>query len=499
MPEEQTPVPRPLVVRREAPVVPAGFLQGRPFVFYEALAVDTYPRVWVSDQSEALLGFPAHAFMDTPGLWEARLHPVDRSAVLRAYRSLEPGEMLAVDYRWMTRDGKDLWLRDQAVLVDGKLRGSWLDLSEVKAWERRFLESQPMASVGRLASAFAHDLNNLLTAVLGYAELAGLDALPPETSSNISELVKGSHRASELARFLLLHCRRAKPVIQPLDLGVFLSEHADFFRDCLGSAIELVVVQPSQPFLIQADPRHLELMLVHLAMNAREAMPRGGRWRLEAVPPPSAADEASCSLSRFGGLLVKDTGSGLPQNILDQIQKNSFSALSDGIGAGLVTLKSVIKQAGGLFEVESSPGEGLLYRLWFPLVREVPLADDPSPPPERPSRTTVLLATEDDTLGQLTRRVLAQEGFPVALGAWDGGMTEAGLVIAEINPDSPSAEAYHRQWKSSLTHPRLLLLVEPLDRARWQLAFGLGEDAILTKPFKGEELVRRIRHLLSGG
>jgi PAS domain S-box-containing protein len=314
-----------------------------------------------------------------------------------------------------------------------------LDISERRSLEEQFRQSQKMEAVGRLAGGVAHDFNNLLTVIIGYNESLGFDEVLSEDARDAVQQIKlASERAAVLTRQLLAFSRRQ--VLQPrtLDLRDVTRQVAPMLRRLMGEDVELVTVWSAEPAVVRADPGQIEQVLMNLAVNARDAMPQGGRLTLHIEPVEFGAPFVEAHPYVVAGsyvqITVTDTGTGMLPETKLRVFEPFFTTKpqGQGTGLGLAMVYGIVKQSGGYIWVESEPGAGAAFRIALPVSR-TPLTGDGSSEAAEPAggSETVMLVEDEDALRHLDRQILMRYGYRV-LHARSG--PEA-LALAQAHPE----------------------------------------------------------------
>ena len=346
-----------------------GLVEGIEAIVWEADA-HSFNFTFVSPRAVEVLGFPIEDWYE-PGFWLARLHPEDRE---RTYAACLESVEEAVDhellYRMLNAAGEPVWLRDlvRVETVDGEvelLRGVMMDVTaqvEAEAERERLEEdlrqAQRLDAVGRLAGGIAHDFNNLLTAISGYAELALADAGSESVRAELRHIQDASNRAASLTRQLLAFSRRQQLQPEVIDLNEVVVEMAGMLQRLIGTQVELVIDLGPELKLTLADPTQVQQILLNLAVNARDAMPVGGRLEISTA-------NVERDGQAFVALTVSDTGVGMDELTREQAFDPFFTTkpVGEGTGLGLATVHGIAKQSGGDVEVESEPGKGTLFRI----------------------------------------------------------------------------------------------------------------------------------------
>ncbi len=294
------------------------------------------------------------------------------------------------------------------------------DVTERRELEERLRQAQKMEAIGRLAGGMAHDFNNLLTVITGYSDMLLEDpgASPTQCAQ---EIRNAGERAAALTRQLLTFSRRQ--VLQPrvLNLNETVGNMEGLLRRLLGENLDLVLVPGEALGSVKADPTQIEQIIMNLAVNARDAMPRGGRLVIETANV--SLDEASCnndtgvSPGSYVRLRVSDNGQGMNEQIRARLFEPFFTTKDKGkgTGLGLATVYGIVKQSGGAISVESEPNKGSVFTIHFPLVAEKSDAIQTGPSPQRGSKGSgvVLLVEDEQAVRALARSILESGGYTV--------------------------------------------------------------------------------------
>ena len=378
--------------------------------------------LYVSPAYERVFGRPRDEIYARPEAWLDAIHPDDRPAARAAADRFRRGESGEVEYRVVRPDRSVRWVRDAGFPVRDqagqvvRVAGVAHDFTAHRELEEQYRQAQKMEAVGRLAGGIAHDFNNLLTAILGFSDVA-LEALPAGSpaGSAVEEVRKASKRAAGLTRQLLAFSRRQ--VLQPraVDLNAVVADLGRMLRRVLGPDVELVTDLAPTLHPVLADPGQLEQALTNLVVNARDAMPRGGRV---------AVRTADVGAGRPGGrpgpyvlLEVTDTGVGMADEVRARIFEPFFTTKppGHGTGLGLAMVQGFVEQSGGSVEVESAPGRGATFRVYLPRAdRPAPAGGSHADIRVAPAGGETVLVVEDEpAVRALTVRVLRGRGYTV--------------------------------------------------------------------------------------
>jgi PAS domain S-box-containing protein len=391
-------------------------------------------------------------------------------------------------------------------------------LRELQSTQGELIQAQKMEAIGRLAGGIAHDFNNLLTAIGGYTQLLleRFTASDP-ARADLEEIKKATGKAGALTRQLLAFSR--KQVLQPrvLDLNEVIAGMQTMLRRLIGEHIELEASLAPQLGRVKADPLQLEQVIMNLAINAADAMPRGGRLILETddveVEPglEPAAPELRPGL--YVLLAVSDDGVGMDFDTQGRLFEPFFTTKppGKGTGLGLSTVYGIVAQSGGNVQAYSRPGYGSSFKVYLPRVPDpdLPAAAPPSPGPAQGSRggETVLLVDEDAAARDLMSKVLGARGYTVleadqaeaALAQADGRGAQVQLVISDvILPGGVGGKALAGLLASR--HPAMrFLFVSGFTAGAVRHGGLLPESArFLQRPFGPEALARAVREALDG-
>ena len=387
------------------------------------------------------------------------------------------------------------------------------DVTREVELEDQLRQAQKMEAVGRLAGGIAHDFNNLLTAILGNAELA-LARMPPDdpVRTDIEEIKTASGRAAALTSQLLAFGRRQ--VLHPriMDINHVVREQARLLRRLLGEQVEMDLQLETAPWLVRADPTQLEQVIMNLAINARDAMERGGRLTISTSnlavdrdrPPPH-----HLPAGRYVRLQVTDTGIGMDERIRAHLFEPFFTTKprGKGTGLGLATVYGVVKQSEGHIAVESMPGAGSTFSIFLPAVagQAEPWPGTAARPPETESGTeTVLLVEDEEQVRRVARVVLERQGYQVletdrpsqALEIARRHLGGIGLLLTDVSMPEMNGDELAARMQSVRPGLRVLFMSGHPDSSRGLRHMVAGGRLFLKKPFTQEELTRKVREVL---
>ena len=476
--------------------------------------------IWYSPRLKELLGFTDAEFPDVLGSWMSRLHPDDLDRVRKAIEAhLDRRVPFNIEYRLRVKSGEYRWFAavGQAVWDHQgrpvRMAGSLRDLTEKRRLEEQFYHAQKMEAVGRLAGGIAHDFNNLLTAMMGYADLVldQIGALGP-LAHEVEQIIAGGRRAASLTRQLLAFSRKQVLTPEVLSLTTVVADAERMLRRVIGAHIELSTAMDSELGLVNADPSQIEQIIMNLALNARDAMPGGGRLTLETqnvdLDQHYAQIHPEVTAGRYVMLAVSDTGSGISPEVQERIFEPFFTTkeVGRGTGMGLAAVFGIVKQSGGHIEVCSEPGRGATFRIYLPRLIDTTVAPKvPAPRGHNPRGTETILIVEDDTaVRQLTNRILTNCGYRVfeaangaeALAICERTAEPLDLMITDVV--MPKIGGHELVERVSTLRPGLSILYisgYPDGAILNQGGIAAGTQ-FLQKPFTPQNLARRVRDIL---
>jgi signal transduction histidine kinase/two-component SAPR family response regulator len=460
----------------------------------------------------------------TIGEWEERIHPDDRARVMEGYDRLPTQGALAIEYRWRAADGEYRHFLEQTMVLglDGEalteIVGSVLDISERKALEGQLLQAQKMEAIGKLTGGIAHDFNNLLAAVLGGLGLIERRCELPESGKRILDMTRhAADQGAELVRRLLAFSRRQQ--LEPVAVATAELPRTmnDLMTHTLGGLVRVDWRVPEDAWRALVDLNQLELALMNLVINARDAMPEGGAIIVSAENRTiDFGGELGLTPGDYVVLAVTDTGTGIPADILDRVTEPFFTTkeVGRGTGLGLSMVYGFAQQSGGTLRIESVVGQGTRIQIWLPRASETTRSEQRRQPeaPVAPAEGTplrVLLIDDNEQVRTVTGEMLLDSGHVVTGAA---GGAEA-LAMLEREPDGFDVVVtdYAMPLVSGLEVIRLARNLRPALPALLVTGYAdldslSGRPAdicVLSKPFDHRTLIEAVedcaRATLSGG
>jgi PAS domain S-box-containing protein len=486
--------------------------------------VDEHARaLYVSPSYEWTLGYSPEELYAMPDLWPL-VHPADLAWVREQFAEVtrRPTVTLPRPLRAVTKDGR---VRNVALtLTDrrhdpavGGVIGNGRDVTEEQVLEAQLRQAQKMEAIGRLAGGVAHDFNNLLTVIQGYSDfIIAASAAGDERREEAGEIRHAAGRAALLTQQLLAFSRKQVLRPQVLDLGAVVGEVSRMLRRLIGEDVALDLRLAPDTGAVYLDAGQLQQVLMNLAVNARDAMPLGGRLTIETgaadVEREEPALPAPLAPGRYVRLAVRDTGTGMSPEVLSRIFEPFYTTKEPGkgTGLGLSTVYGIVTQSRGHLRVDSAPDRGTTFELFFP--RAGAAAPTPTPARRVPAHggaETVLLVEDDAMLRRLAEATLERAGYRVLAaasgadalrlaagrGASDGAID---LVITDVVMPGMPGPALAQRLEAA--HPGIRVLYMSGYADDTMARHGVSEERVsfLAKPFTPDELTRRVREVLDG-
>ncbi len=483
----------------------------------------------VSPEYATMLGYDPAEFQESYAGWIDRMHPDDRDRVTGTYRSYIRGDILSyeAEYRQRTRSGDYKWILSLGKIVawdaEGnplRMLGTHKDITERKlaAAEKERLESQlrqaqKMESVGRLAGGVAHDFNNMLSVILGYAELTKSKLPDGHPLVNyLSEIEKAGIYSRDITRQLLTFSR--KQIIEPMlvNLNDRITGTKKTLARLIGEDIDLRFYPKTDLDMVRIDVSQFDQILMNLAVNSRDALPDGGKLTIETSHV--TLDEAYCRkhlgfiLGDYVMLAVSDNGTGMDRETLSHLFEPFYTTkeVGKGTGLGLATVYGIVKQNNGFINVYSEPGQGTSFKIYFPRISEEEKEESgKARKPEVTTGTGTILLVEDDAMVRgMTAEILEEIGYTVliadnprkALLLCENRDTCIDLLITDVvMPDMKGTEL--RDRIESL-RPGTKVLFMSGYTTNSIVHHGVLEEGVnfIQKPFTIQDLAAKVRHVI---
>jgi PAS domain S-box-containing protein len=473
--------------------------------------------VYVSNQLERFLGRRA---ADQVGRTDLQVWPPETARQLQdndqAVRS--SGRASEVEEVLPRADGAPShWLVLRFPFQDASgaklLGGVALEITERKRLEEQFLQSQKMEAVGRLAGGVAHDFNNLLTVITGFCELLlRTHDLDDPSRALVEEILRSGERAATLTRQLLAFSRKQMLLPQVISFNAVVADMEKMLRRVIGEDIDLVTVPGPDLGHVLADKGQLAQVILNLVVNARDAMPRGGKLTLETAnvyfDEAYAATHPEVRAGAHVMLAVSDTGCGMTEEVRAHVFEPFFTTKEPGkgTGLGLATVFGIVKQSGGHITVYTEAGVGTTFKLYLPLVGERSRKMQPEiAVRELPQGTETILLVEDaDPVRALAREVLHRSGYTIlearhgleALVVAEQFQGKIDLLVTDVVMPQMGGPELARLLRAARPETKVLYLSGYTDDAVLRHGLLEGETAFVQKPFAMAMLARKVREVL---
>lgn len=408
--------------------------------------LDAWPHAprFVSGNFQALTGFTFDALTAEPGRWMERVHPDDQARVLAALAQREEGRGYAVEYRWRTADGLYRHFLDQAVLLHDtqgqplEYAGTLFDVTDRKELESQLLHARKMDALGQITGGIAHDFNNLLAAILAGLEMLELRVdMKPEHRKLFGTTRRAAEQGAALVSRLLAFARKQKLEPASVDVAALSGAVAQLLEHTLGGMVMLEWHMDDGLWNPYADRGQLELALMNLAINARDAMPDGGTIRITGRN--AHGSQFGLTEGDYVVLAVTDSGCGIAPDDLERVAEPFFTtkSIGKGTGLGLSMVYGFARQSGGMVRIKSELGEGTTVEIWLPRAAEMPPveeADTPAVKDKTPrangEQQHILLVDDHDGVRTTTVTLLEELGYRVT--ALPDGTQATGMPNEEL-------------------------------------------------------------------
>lgn len=385
-----------------------------------------------------------------------------------------------------------------------------VDVTQERELALRLVQSQKLEAVGRLAGGVAHDFNNLLTVIKGHCDLLQAGICASQQTESINAIRAAGQRAARLTRQLLSLSKHAQVRAENINLHEHLEKSREFIRSLLGAGIQLEMSLTENVNQVRADPGQFEQTIMNLVLNARDAMPQGGRLRVELVNyiRDGQIDPLVPEMQpgNYVHLRIEDTGTGMASEVKARIFEPFFTTkeVGRGTGLGLAVVHGAIQQAGGYIAVTSNPGQGSTFHLFYPACADSVTATSPETAiPVSLNVGTILLVEDEDCVRKIVRLSLEKQGCnvtecgsPEAALAFIETHATIDLLVTDVVMPNMRGPDLARAIRESIPNLKVLYMSGYADES-----IGLKHalrpcDDFLQKPFSPTELVKRVRRLL---
>ncbi len=467
----------------------------------------------------SVTGYTTEEYEADPGLWLRMVFEEDRELVVEQSRSIIAGSPAApFEHRLIHKDGSLHWVRNTPVPRygrDGRLAaydGLITDITAIKTLENQLRQAQKMEAVGQLAGGVAHDFNNILTAIIGYANLL-LMKMPGEAAgrSYVEQILSSAERAGNLTRSLLTFSRKQIIELRPVNLNEVIRRVEKLLTRVIGEDIEFRTRLGGDELIILADSVQIEQVLMNLATNARDAMPNGGILQIETdvveLGEEFIRSHPYAKPGSYGLITVTDTGFGMDETIKRRIFEPFFTtkAMGKGTGLGLAMVYGIIKQHNGYIHVYSEPGRGATFKMYLPLsTSSVEVKSQLDAGVLVGGNETVLLVEDDESVRAMTKKVLEDFGYRVieaadgeeAVRVFKENRESVELLILDIIMPKKNGKETYEEIKTIKPGIKALFTSGYTADIIEQKGFlGIGLDFI-GKPSAPAVLLRKVREIL---
>ncbi len=475
-----------------------------------------------------MLGYTPDEMLGQP-LWKFIAEEEAAREKIKAKLSGATQDGKPLERTYKRKDGTTLPVIVEDALIrdaDGKITGihaTIRDISEHKRVEKEMADlqeqlrqSQKIEAIGRLAGGVAHDFSNLLTVIKGYTQLSLIDVKEKTPLwENIQEIQKATQRATDLTRQLLAFSRRQILDPKVLDLNSLIRDTEKMLHRIIGEDIELITLLSADLGRVKTDPNQIEQVIFNLAVNARDAMPSGGKLTIETANVESDEDYTHAHVGVIPGhyvrLSVSDTGVGMSQEVQEKAFDPFFTTKDKGkgTGLGLSTVYGIVIQSGGKIWVYSEPGHGTTFKIYFPAIEgELDALNGKREPDSSPvGSETVLLVEDEPSVRDLAKRLLKQQGYRVLEAAngeealrlvQENGGEKIHLLLTDVVLPRMGGKEVAGQLKVFLPDLRVLYTSGYTDHAIVHHAVPDPGMHFLQKPFSLETLSQKVREVLDG-
>jgi len=425
-------------------------------------------------------------------------------------------------YTALRKDGSTFRAEVSASLVTfqdrSAIQGILRDVTEKEKLERELLQAQKMEAIGTLAGGVAHDFNNLLQGILGYTQmlLISRDESDPDTS-NLEQIERAAKRASELTQQLLAFSRKVESKMRPVNLNEEVKQVEKLLRRTIPKMIDIELHLEERLHVINADPSQLQQVMMNLGINARDAMPEGGRLVIETEK--AVLDEEYCKANlgarpgKYVQLSISDTGSGMDRTTIQHIFEPFFTTkgVGRGTGLGLAMVYGIVKSHGGYIVCHSEPGKGTCFKIYFPVIEGDPTEAQPEAKGYKPvsegGSETILLVDDEEILRDVGKEILENFGYTVLL-ARDGESAlelcreksdDIALVILDLMMPGIGGKRCLEEILKTNPETKVVIASGYSGNGHAKDALDIGARAFIKKPYEINQMLEVVREVLDQG
>ncbi|MBI4831684.1 MAG: response regulator, partial [Candidatus Lindowbacteria bacterium] len=499
-------------------------LESLPVACFISEADGNYGAIYVTENIKNITSFLPEDFTSKSSFWADRIHPEDAPVIFEGLKKLSEKRYHEHQYRWQVADGSYKWFYESLRLIEspeGKHHcvGMMQDITERKkaenemaALEEQFWQAQKMEAIARLTGGIAHDFNNLLTVIIGYCQLCLMELRDSDPlRENIEEMGKAANRAANLTRQLLAFSRRQVMEMSILNLNELLADLDKMLCRVIGEDVELAIMPASDLGTVKADPGQIEQVILNLVVNARDAMPCGGKLTIGTanveLDEIYARNHSGAKPGSYVMLSVSDTGAGMDQETKEKIFEPFFTTKEKGkgTGLGLATVHGIVKQSGGDIWVYSEPTKGTTFKIYLPRVDEEPAyADEKESGEFARGNETVLLVEDEEGVRKLVMLILQTQGYNVLEAAHAGDALFAceqhtgpiHLVLTDVVMPEMSGPELAKRLSQIRPDMKVIYMSGYTDDAIVHHGVLQKEMDYIQKPYTVEKLTRKIRQVL---
>jgi len=474
--------------------------------------------VYESPSHMRVLGYPEGHLIGMNGF--DLIHPDDIERVQKQFSSLleRPGDIEDINFRFRHMNGTWRHLEGTGanLLHIENVKGivvNYRDITDRHQLEDQLHQAEKMKAVGQLAGGVAHDFNNLLTIINGYCDLLAIEDLPEDISASIEQIHKAGERAARLTSQLLTFSR--KQLIKPeiVDLNALIKDHNKMLRRLLGEDIVISILPGPESGLINIDPGQMEQIIMNISINARDAMPFGGRLTIETsnidFDDSIINSQAEMQPGPYTMLAISDNGVGMEESIRSRIFEPFFTTKGRGKGTGLgmSTVYGIVKQNNGFIYVYSEPGKGTTFKVYFPRVEKdgKKVKSSIADLTDLHGTETILLAEDEAGVRNITRSILSQSGYNViiaengieAMQRFEEYSGDINMLLTDVIMPLMSGRELAEKMRSKQPDLKILFISGYTDDVIAQ--HGVLDDDVefIQKPYSPTALAKKVKEVLN--